>query len=165
MGPFTQFLYIPKPVSENYIATARGLAGIPDFSPKCREVAILAIGEHYNAPYELYSHVRVAKKVGLEDTQIQDILEGRPPSGGTEQEIVAWEVARALVGAGGAKKGPLSAELWDRAEKAFGKTGAGGLIHYSGYYAYTSILLNGANVGVPEGETIWPISGNDEPVQ
>jgi hypothetical protein len=159
IGPYTHFLYLPQTVMNGYGTLAKAIAGVPDFPLRCREVAILAIGEHYGAPYEMYSHSRVGKKVGLSDTQIQDILEGRQPSDATEQELISWEVARALVGAGStAKKGPLSEELWKKAEQAFGKTGAGALIHFSAYYAYTSVVLNGAAVPVPEGENIWPIT-------
>ncbi|KAK6510200.1 hypothetical protein TWF481_004916 [Arthrobotrys musiformis] len=158
VGPYAQFLYLPESVTNGYLAVGLALAEIPDFPIRCREVAILAIGEHYGAPFELYSHVRVARKVGFSDIQIQDMLEGRPPSGATEQEAVSWEVARALVGAGGTvPKGPLPQELWDRAENALGKVGAATLVHYSGYYAYTSVILNGTATPVPEGESIWPI--------
>ncbi|EPS44431.1 hypothetical protein H072_1578 [Dactylellina haptotyla CBS 200.50] len=154
IGPYTHFLYLPQPVASGYFINGSSLSKIPDFPLRCREIAILAIGEHYNAAYELYSHVRIAKKVGLRDEQIEDILRGKCPTGGTEQELVSWEVARALM----TVKGPLSEDLWGRAEKAFGKAGAGALIHYSGFYAYTCVLLNGAAVSVPEGESIWPIT-------
>ncbi|EPS42282.1 hypothetical protein H072_3759 [Dactylellina haptotyla CBS 200.50] len=157
IGPYAHFLYLPQPVVNGYIVTAKALALIPDFPLQCREIAILAIGEYYGAPYELYSHVRVAKIVGLSDQQIDDILDGRPPSNATEQELISWEIARALVGAGNlCKKGHLSDELWERAESLFGKTGIGALIHYVGYYAYTSIILNGAAIQIPNGEEIKP---------
>ncbi|RVD89056.1 uncharacterized protein DFL_000078 [Arthrobotrys flagrans] len=136
------------------------LAGTKEFSPRCREIATLAVGEYYGAPYELYSHVRLAKAAGLSDLQIEDILEGRAPSGGTEHDLTSWEVARALVGAGNlTKKGLLSEALWKRAEDAFGKSGAGALIHFTGYYAYICMILNAGAVTIPEGEAIWPISG------
>ncbi|KAK6539085.1 hypothetical protein TWF694_010625 [Orbilia ellipsospora] len=153
VGPFTHFLYLPRPVASGYFVNGSSLAGIPDFPLKCREIAILAIGEHFAAAYELYSHARVATKIGVSEVQIEDVLDGRPPSKGTEQELVSWETARALV----KNKGPLSRELWIRIEKAFGKAGAGALIHYAGFYAYTCVLLNGAAVPVPEGESVWPI--------
>ncbi|KAF3903987.1 hypothetical protein AA313_de0201530 [Arthrobotrys entomopaga] len=153
VGPYTHFLYLPRPVASGYFENGLALAGIPGFPLQCREIAILAIGEHFAAVYELYSHVRVARKIGVSEIQIEDVLSGRPPSNGTEQELVSWEVARTLV----TKKGPLSRELWIRTEKAFGKAGAGALIHYAGFYAYTCVLLNGAAVPVPEGECIWPI--------
>ncbi|TGJ68634.1 hypothetical protein EYR41_007673 [Orbilia oligospora] len=98
-------------------------------------------------------HSRVAKQVGVEDHQIENILNGKPP-GGTQQEEASWQIARALV----EQKGPLPVELWSKAESLFGKAGAGALIHYAGFYAYTSIILNGAAVPVPAGEKIWPIA-------
>jgi len=157
IGPYSHFLYLPPPVVGGYTGAALGMATIPGFPPKCREIAIIAIGEHFGAPFEMYSHSRIGKKVGLSDIQIKDVLDGKPPSEATEQELVSWEVARALIGAGGAKRGPLSPELWQRAEKALGKAGAGALIHYTGFYMWTSAILNGTGVPVPEGENIWPI--------
>ncbi|KAK6504588.1 hypothetical protein TWF481_006527 [Arthrobotrys musiformis] len=160
VGLFTHFLYLPLSVVSGYAGNYKALGNIPSFPLKCREIAILAVGEHFGAQYELYSHARVAKKVGIPDTQIRDILEGRPPSEGTEEEVLSWQMARELVGAGGSfKKGQLSESLWDRGEKAFGKEGLGALIHYIGFYAYTCIILNAGATSVPEGETIWPTSG------
>ncbi|KAK6495991.1 hypothetical protein TWF481_002020 [Arthrobotrys musiformis] len=153
VGPFTQFLYLPKSIASGYFANGSSLSHVAEFPLRCREIAILAVGQYYQADYELYSHVRVAKSVGVEDRQIENILDGRPP-GGTDQEELSWEIARSLV----ERKGPLPAELWKRAELLFGKPGAGALIHYAGFYAYTSIILNGAAVSVPTGENIWPIT-------
>ncbi|KAK6353819.1 hypothetical protein TWF730_008243 [Orbilia blumenaviensis] len=161
VGLFTHFLYLPLPVVTGYAATYKALGEIPNFPLQCREIAILAVGEHYGASYELYSHARLAKRVGVSDTQIQDILEGRPPTGGTEQEILSWEMARALSGAEGTfKKGEMSETLWKKGEKAFGKEGLGALIHYIGFYSYTCVLLNAGATLVPEGEHIWPIPSN-----
>ncbi|KAF3911173.1 hypothetical protein AA313_de0209082 [Arthrobotrys entomopaga] len=158
-GIYTHLLYLPRTLGVDFLSVAKSLAGVKDFPLRCREVAILAIGEYYGAQFELYAHTRIAREVGLSNSQIEDILKGRPPSGGTEQEIISWEVARALVGAGsGFQKGPLSKELWNKAEKAFGKAGAGALIHYTGYYSYTCIILNGAEVPVPEGEQVLAVS-------
>ncbi|KAK6527433.1 hypothetical protein TWF694_004422 [Orbilia ellipsospora] len=155
-GIWTHLLYLPRSLGMKYLSVAKALAIVKGLPLRCREVAILAIGEFYGAQFELYAHTRVARKVGLSDSKIQDILEGRPPLGGSEQEIIAWEVARALVGAGSeSQKGPLSEELWSRAERAFGKTGAGALIHYSGFYSYTCIILNGTATPVPAGERVW----------
>ncbi|KAK6347979.1 hypothetical protein TWF718_005799 [Orbilia javanica] len=159
IGPFAHFLYMPPDILKHHSALLVSIAGVKEFTTRYREIAILAVGEYYGAPYELYSHVRLAKSVGLSDLQIEDILAGRAPSEGSEQDIISWEVARALVGAGNlTAKGHLSEELWKRAEKALGKTGAGALVHFTGYYAYLCMILNAGAVDTPEGEVIWPVS-------
>ncbi|KAF3080432.1 hypothetical protein TWF102_008357 [Orbilia oligospora] len=140
-------------MASGYFANGSSLSNIVEFPLRCREIAILAVGQYYKADYELYSHSRVAKQVGVEDHQIENILNDKPP-GGTPQEQASWQIARALV----EQKGPLPVELWSKAESLFGKAGAGALIHYAGFYAYTSIILNGAAVPVPAGEKIWPIA-------
>ncbi|KAF3309557.1 hypothetical protein TWF173_010831 [Orbilia oligospora] len=85
VGPFTQFLYLPKPIASGYFANGSSLSNIVEFPLRCREIAILAVGQYSKADYELYSHSRVAKQVGVEDHQIENILNGKPP-GGTQQE-------------------------------------------------------------------------------
>ncbi|KAK6345710.1 hypothetical protein TWF718_007619 [Orbilia javanica] len=159
VGVFSQFLYLPASVATGFSGNVLGLATISNLSVKCREIAILAVGEHFGASYELYCHARVAKKAGIPDTQIQDILEGRPPSESNERELLSWKIARELVGAGGTfKKGRLSENLWRSGEEAFGKECLGGLIHFIGFYAYVCITLNAGGILVPHGENIWPIT-------
>jgi hypothetical protein len=55
---------------------------------------------------------------------------------------------------GSGRRGRLRDEVWERAVGAFGKEGALGLVHYVGYYAYACLLMNGAGVGMPEGERV-----------
>lgn len=57
---------------------------------------------------------------------------------------------------GSGRRGRLSDGIWGRAEGCFGKEGALGLVHYVGYYAYACLLMNGAGVGMPEGESVRP---------
>ncbi|KAF3098879.1 hypothetical protein TWF102_005928 [Orbilia oligospora] len=158
VGIFAHFLYFPESVASGFAANYRSLGNIPNLPPQCREIAVLAVGEHFGAPYELYAHARLAKKVGLPNQKIQDILDGKPPSEASEQEVIAWQIARQLVGPGNTfKKGQLSEDLWKRGEAAFGRDGMGALMHFIGFYAYTCIILNAIAATVPEGETIWPI--------
>ncbi|KAF3202891.1 hypothetical protein TWF192_008434 [Orbilia oligospora] len=82
VGPFTQFLYLPKSIASGYFANG---SSIVEFPLRCREIAILAVEQYYKTDYELYNHSRVAKQVEVEDHQIKNILNGKPP-GGTQQE-------------------------------------------------------------------------------
>lgn len=61
----------------------------------------------------------------------------------------AWEC---LEGSG--RRGRLNDEIWGKAAGLWGKKATLALLHYVGVYAYTCILLNGAGVQVPEGESI-----------
>ena len=66
---------------------------------------------------------------------------------------VAYDVAIEMM-EGSGRRGRLSDEVWGAAERCFGKEGALGLVHYVGYYAYACLLMNGAGVGMPEGESV-----------
>jgi hypothetical protein len=112
----------------------------------------LVAATHYETPYMKYAHVRVGKLVGLSEPQIKEILGGKAPAGVSEKELAAHDAAKALF----AGRGPMSDELWARTGSAFGQRGAAALIQFTGFYAYCCILLNGANVPLPEGESIWP---------
>lgn len=128
----------------------KALAKIPGLPQYAREVAILATGSHFKAAYEIYSHERIAIGTELKQDQIDKIKHGEKP--GDLQEIgnVAFDVTMELL----KKPGPLAEEKWKEAEKAFGREGAMALVHYVGYYAYTSLLLNGLDIQLPEGESI-----------
>ncbi|KAF3905332.1 hypothetical protein AA313_de0203282 [Arthrobotrys entomopaga] len=158
LGIWQHFMHFPSSTFMAYDSLAASLRAHKDFPVKCREVAVLAIGEHYGAQFILYSHTRVANSLGFSDTQIEDLLNGRTLSNGSEEEILTLEITRAMLGSrSNSTKGPLSKELREKAESAFGKVGAGALFHWIGFYIYTSILLNATAIPLPKGEAIWPL--------
>ncbi len=113
-----------------------------------REVAILTVGSKYRAAFELYAHEHLAlSETSLTRAQIDEIKAGRKPEGLDEQGNVAWEVAKELVDGGR----PLGTEKWEKAVRVFGEQGALGLLHYTGYYCYVCVILNGVDAPVPEG--------------
>src|SRR5689334_8356238 len=48
-------------------------ASLPD---PVRQVAILVVGAHFNAAYELYAHVAVAEREGMSDARVSTLLAG-----------------------------------------------------------------------------------------
>jgi 4-carboxymuconolactone decarboxylase len=128
------------------------LGKLPGLPAEAREVAILATGSIYQAAYELYSHVRRATATtNLTAPQIEAVKNGTKPSREDaldEQCEVAFDVAIELAN----KRGPMSEVTWKRAEQAFTREGAAALIQYCALYAYTCVVLNAADVPVPEGE-------------
>ncbi|PQE18986.1 Carboxymuconolactone decarboxylase-like protein [Rutstroemia sp. NJR-2017a WRK4] len=53
------------------ISTYEGL------NARARELAILAVGAHFNCAYELYAHKSIAGLLGFSGPQIVDMSEGR----------------------------------------------------------------------------------------
>jgi 4-carboxymuconolactone decarboxylase len=149
LGPFAPTLYAPRVIHPALEINA-ALAKLPGFPPEAREVAVLATGSVYQCNYELYSHERTAvADTRLTAPQIEAVKTGKKPSGHDaldEQCEVAFDVAIKLAN----KKGLMSEANWKRVEAAFGKDGAAALIQYCALYAWACVLLNAADVPVPE---------------
>ena len=151
VGPMPFFLASPQ-AGEHVMGLFGKLGQIPGLPAEAKEVAILTVGAHHQAAYELYAHTRVAtKKAGMDEVVVEAIARGEKPSPNelSEAGSVAFDVARYLV----SKPGPLPKELWDRAIEAFGNEGTVALVHYVGAYAYTCVILNAMDAPVPEDQT------------
>lgn len=146
VGPFPLFLAAPE-AGEHAMATFGRLAAIPGFPADAKEVAILTVGAHFQASYELYAHVNVAvKKVGMDEGVVKAIAAGKKPEGMNAGCDAAYDTAKYLV----ATPGPLPKDLWQKCLDAFGKEGTVALVHYVGAYAYTCVMLNAMDCPVPE---------------
>lgn len=121
--------------------------GVP---PLAREVAILTVGSHFRAAFELYSHEGQAQQEGITKPQIDAIKAGRQPEGMSEEGTLAYAVTTELLD----KRGPLSKEKWDEALRVFGKSKTIGLLNYIGFYCNVAVLLNGTDTPVPK-EANW----------
>lgn len=114
-----------------------------------REIAILAVGAHFKAAYELYAHENVAlKTTSLTKIEISQIKAGQKVHSFTRSDALAFEVATSLV----ACPGPLDANLYEEAVSLFGTDATVALIHSVGFYAYLCVLLNAFDEPVPEQE-------------
>jgi 4-carboxymuconolactone decarboxylase len=148
IGPFAPLVYTPN-LLKNFFQLLVEVAKVPDLPAKSKETAILAVGSHFNAAYELYAHGRIAGTTRLlKDRQIESIKKGVKPGGDDaldEQCEVAFDCGLEL-----AKGGvPLSESNWDRSQKVFGQKGTAALIHYIAVYSSVCVLLNGVDASVP----------------
>ena len=141
-------------MQDGYFNFGMALTTIPGLTPACREVVILTVGHHYGSPYEMYSHSRMAIMFGLSKEQVQDLQDGKKPRDCKDDEDVAWEITDALIVTHKKGSKAISPEIWEKAERVLGKEGCAAVIHFTAFYAYTCILLNGAAVPLPKGETV-----------
>lgn len=151
LGPFGIFMHDPCPnhaVGRAFFAMMLALSHQQGLSAQTREVAILAVGAHYNAKYEIYAHGNVARKVGLKQSQIDLMCRREKPKDLDSQGSVAYDVAVDLVSKSGG--GKLSDSLYQKAVESLGQEGTMALVQFVGFYAYTCIVLNGFDVGVPD---------------
>lgn len=147
VGPFAPLLYTPPAIAQHYMQAILALSSIPGFPASAKETAILATGALFKCDYERYAHENIAQSSrALSKSQTSELVQGTKPADADEAISIAFDVTIALV----QERGPLGDALWERASDQFGKQGAMALVHYVGAYCYTSVILNGADVKVPE---------------
>ena len=96
-------------------------ASLPD---PVRQVAILVVGAHFHADYELYAHVAVAEREGMSEARLSTLVAGGRPADLSKQEACAYDVAYALTSGG-----VLPEPCYTLAVKLFGQYGANELIY------------------------------------
>jgi alkylhydroperoxidase family enzyme len=145
IGPFPPLLHFPRfgRPAFGFLDSLLAEARLP---ARVREIAILTVGAAHNAPYELYSHEKMAETVGLDAATIATIAAGQRPGDLTAEEAAAYDMAAALV-----RPGPVANSTYARALATFGKEGVGELVFLVGGYALICVLLNAFAAPAPEG--------------
>jgi alkylhydroperoxidase family enzyme len=143
MGPWNPWIHYPR-IGRAVWDLTKTLASQSKLEPAIREIAILVTGAHFRAAYELYAHVALAEKKGLEDVKLRVVVAGQRPHDLTEHEAIAYDLAASLV-AGGV----LPQLVYDAAVKLLGAEGTAELIQLIGLYALVCVTLNGFDVPIP----------------
>ncbi|OAL20112.1 hypothetical protein AYO20_11549 [Fonsecaea nubica] len=145
IGPYGILLHHPE-VARPFQAIVKALQTIPGLSLYGREVAIAVVGSRTQAAYENYAHHIIAtQRAGITEAELQEINTGRCPGTLTDEGKTVFELTTAL-----GKPGPLDETIYDKAVQVLGKDGAAAVIHYTGFYSYVSVILNGFDAKVPE---------------
>ena len=98
----------------------------------------------WRAPYELYVHCAVARRVGLSDDAVRTLAGGGLPEDLTEAEVAAHRVARALsVGH------RLDDALYRDAEALLGSEGVMEAAVLTGIYHTVCAILNAFEIPAP----------------
>jgi 4-carboxymuconolactone decarboxylase len=144
LGPWNPWLQEPRIGGAIWELTKAmtAEASLPDAA---RQIAILVVGAHYKAAYELYAHIAVAEHEGMSEARMATLTAGCRPADLSEQEGCAYDVAFAL-----SNGGVLPEPCWNRAVKLFGPHGANELVYLVGLYALVSVTLNGFDVPLPD---------------
>ena len=142
IGPFNVFTLRPGPgrAFGRWVAKDRRDSSL---SAPIREVVILTVGTAWDAAYEIYAHVAVARSVGLSETVIDGIRTGST-EGFTGDELAAHRFTDQLV-----RTHRVDDEAYAAAEQAFGRDGVLDMVHLIGMYLATSALLNAFEVPAP----------------
>jgi hypothetical protein len=132
------------------IKTCLAIVAQPAITLRERQLCVLACCSVFHAQFMTYAHIKIGKQVKLTSEQILDARTGRVPKGLPEGETAAYVFSKALAEA----NGPVSDEIYEKAERILGKDRMVGLIHCVGLYTYTSMVMNASDVPVPDGEKI-----------
>ncbi|GLZ44351.1 hypothetical protein Acsp06_05360 [Actinomycetospora sp. NBRC 106375] len=142
IGPFNAFTLRPGPgrAFGRWVGVDQRDSLLP---ATIREVVILTVGVAWQAEYEVYAHVAVARSVGLSETVIDGLRNGTT-DGFAPDELTAHRFADELV-----RDHRVTRSTYDGAIEAFGRDGVLDLVHLVGMYLATSALLNAFEVPAP----------------
>ncbi|EME47662.1 hypothetical protein DOTSEDRAFT_21426 [Dothistroma septosporum NZE10] len=147
IGPFP-VVTASKEVGAALMDVYKKFSSLGSIPNDAKEVAILVTGAKFDCAYEQYAHHHIAlKQAGLSEEQTQAIRRREKPQGLSQAAGVTYECAKHLVEI----PGPLPQKMYDEWVKVLGsKDNVLLCIHYVGIYSYLSILMNAADVPIPE---------------
>ena len=146
MGPWNPWLHEPA-IGRAIWDLTLSMTANATLADNIRQIAILVVGAHFNAAYEIYAHIAVAEHEGMTSARLATLSAGLKPGDLSTDEALAFDVAHALVGGG-----PLPEPLYRLAVTTLGQHGTNELIYLVGLYCLVSMTLNGFNVPAPERE-------------
>lgn len=145
LGPFGPMLSIPRigdPLQELGAAIRyRGSLGDRE-----REIAILAVATQAGSMFELWAHERVAIAVGISDSEVIDLREGRF-RGADLRERQIYVLATCLYA-----DRPITDEMYDDVLTSLGEPTLAELVVLVGYYRTLASLLRLFQIQAPEDE-------------
>jgi hypothetical protein len=144
LGPWNAWLHDPE-IGQAYWGVTQALTAAKRIPDPARQVAILVVGAHFGAAYEIYAHGAVAASAhGMSARRIATLSAGERPEDLDDDEAIAHDVAKALL-----RGGVLADPLYAQALARFGQAGANELIYLVGHYCFVSMTLNGFGIPVP----------------
>jgi len=143
IGPFNAYLYSTR--IGDATQTLAGLLRFNSIIPgDLREIAIMAVGTHWQADYEFYAHAKVARNEGVDEDTIEAVRTGRAPKD-AKHAAVAGFVTELLA------KRQVSDATYGAAHAILGDQGMVELVLLAGCYCMVSANLNVFRPPFPEG--------------
>jgi 4-carboxymuconolactone decarboxylase len=114
-------------------------------SERVREVVILAVGAVWQADYELYAHLAVARKTGLSEEAARAVATGGQPDDLSFDETIALRLTQQL-----STTHRVDESLYQAAETAFGAKGLIDIAFLIGIYHSVCATLTMFAIPAPE---------------
>ena len=145
-GPFNALLRSPElcDLVQRVGAYVRYSSSLP---AALNELAICMAGRKWTAQYEFYAHRRLAIQAGLNPAILDAVANGTRPAAMSNDEGAIYDFTTELL-----SSGQVSDASYDRVKQRFGERGVMDLVGAVGYYSLVSMVLNVAQVPLPEGE-------------
>jgi 4-carboxymuconolactone decarboxylase len=144
-GPFNVLLRSPE-LADRVQKVGEYLRFNSSLPPRLNEFAILVNARFWESKYEWYAHRPLAAKGGLAESIADDLAGNRRPAGMKPDEEVVYDFCTMLH-----RQHFVDGALFDRAVAVLGEQGVVDLIGVSGYYTLVSMVLNVAEVPLPDG--------------
>ena len=144
-GPFGALLRSPD-LADRVQKLGEYLRFNSSLPPRLNEFAILINARFWEAKYEWFAHKPLAIKGGLAETIVADLECQRRPGGMQPDEELVYDFCDTLH-----RTHFVGDQLFERAVALIGERGVVDLVGVSGYYTLVSMVLNVAQILLPEG--------------
>ncbi len=135
LGPFGPMLLSPR-IGAAVQSVGAALRFDTDLPPRLRELAVLTVAASVGSAFEWAAHEGAALDAGAEVEHLQDLLDGRLPTGLEPAELVGLRVVQALLAGH-----TLDDELYAGALGALGEPGLAAVVWLVGYYEMLATAL------------------------
>ncbi len=145
-GPFNALLRSPD-LADRVQRVGEYLRFNSVLPARLNEFAIIINARFWGSKYEWFAHRKLALAAGLDVALADAVAENKRPARMKADEEVIYDFCTTLH-----RQHFVDDALFERAVAAFGEQGVMDLIGVSGYYTIVSMVLNVAEVSLPEGE-------------
>jgi 4-carboxymuconolactone decarboxylase len=144
IGPFNPALLNPA-IAAPFLDLQFAEQVHTSLSARVREIVILAVGAVWQADYELYAHLAVARKTGLSEDAARVVATGGLPDGLSDDELIALRLTQQL-----STSHRVDESLYRDAETAFGAKGLIDIAFLVGIYHSVCATLTMFAIPAPE---------------
>jgi 4-carboxymuconolactone decarboxylase len=146
-GPFNAMLFSPD-VGGALQALGASLRYNSLLTDRTRELAVLLVAREYNSDYEWRAHEHVGRVAGLSESEISDLMEGRPAPSLSDPEALTFKVTECLI-----SERDLPEDVFSEAARTLGEAVITELITLVGYYSLLALSMRACKTPLPAGVT------------
>ena len=152
VGPLRAVLHSPE-LADRWQALGEYLRYLSVVPVALRELAIIAVGRHWNCQLEWRIHAPLARDAGITERAIEAIRAAHAPQFADPMEASVYELTRELLSGGCA-----SDAAYGEVRAHLGTQGIVELVALVGYYSMVAMTLNAHQVPLPEtAPTVEPL--------